>query len=38
MMSRVADLIRHATTVAVEFAIFCTVFNTIVHLLLRATS
>ncbi len=38
MMNRVADLIRHATTVLVEIWIFVVISNTVLHLLLRATS
>jgi hypothetical protein len=38
MLNRVVDVIRSATTVLVEFAIFCVIFNTVVRVLLGVTA
>jgi hypothetical protein len=38
MLKKIENLVGHAATVAIEFLIFATIFNTAVGILLRVTS
>ena len=38
MTTRIASLMKTAAVLVIEFAVFCLIFNTVVHELLRLTA